>query len=374
MILNMVTAVQAKTTTPAHERRRDARPDTGPNRDDRYAFHVIDVGVDTIGFAFRNLASPVCDAFTGRYLIDQDSGVALPVRGGDGMTRYATDERGVTVGATKTPRGDELFWVESRLSPLLSGEVADRSLACPGAIPDGEVCARTTAARLGIPLDANSTATVRRADLAGDTAFHDDGDAHAFLHALNTLDLPRCKRSAITARGESRLEAVHWSNAGGVVVRAYDRGRERLERRQALPMGLGTTIRAERQLRPAFRDQLPPASFAAQDFTDVFLRGLSGWPEAIVAGSLPGAWQSVKGSIGQPLPGGKILTLRRAERVMGSLVLLAAEGNSAYDTHRVASERRRELRSLGLTVDDAAYRAVPVGIVISAIGRKWQDA
>lgn len=81
----------------------------------------------------------------------------------------------------------------------------------------------------------------------------------------------------------------------------------------------------------------------------------------------------MKNRIGSPLPGGRHLTHRILEGLLGALVMLQAEGNAAFQTPRKATERRADLRAVGIVVDEQTSSIIDVGAVLRAAVAAWEE-
>ncbi len=251
-------------------------------------------------------------------------------------------------------------WVEGRLVALLAGSDKAHGLAGPADLVPGAAKAREVFAGLGLDLAA-PVEGVRRADLAGDLSFADGADGLAFLRALASLDVPRLKRD-VWAVGP-RVETVYYKTpkAGEVRMRAYDKG---VESGTAAP---GERVRFEMQRRYRKALQMTPRNLAEMDWATSYRERLGPWERsadgfAVVA--LRGAQEAVLNAVreGATMRDGSALTMRRAERMIGSLVILSELGPEWYENDDTARRRAREFQDLGVALDLERITREPVPV------------
>jgi hypothetical protein len=324
--------------------------------------------VDTVSYGFRGLprdkavvsfSGSRTDALTGSSINPLVTGRSRILRAADSRTK---------LGLTLPPNGGPLVWTEGPLSALLD---LPAELGGVDRLERGEEAARALARRLGVRL-AGTEATVRRADLTADVAFERASEGLSVLRAVAGLTLPHCKTEVVHGRASNAVETVTFRNRSGVAVRVYDKSAQRGHRR-------GRLVRIERQWRPSRAGQVSPAAFAVADHASLFGRPFRSWPldRLIVANPLD-AYFVLKDRIGAPLPGKangspRVLTSRIAERLSGTLLWLLAEGDDAWPERRIALERRRELRSVGIEVDNDVDSVVDVGRILFSAVEAWRD-
>lgn len=352
-----------------------ARPDAPvpPHRQHRCTFRVSGHGVDSITYALRDVDDDAIElAFAQPACLDAATGEILPIAA-KGCNRFLVEPAtGLRLIFRTTPSGHRLLSTEGRLAPLLSGSVDDRTLADPSRIAYGATRACAIARRLGVPIEASAMVTVSRVDLAADAAFDDPSDGRRFLAALDTLELPHYKRHAISGRGNLR-ETVFWEGKKGIFARGYDKALEAAQKRPAFTEPRGSIVRVERQVREPKKRQRLAADLAPAELANLFGKTFRPWClDRLVVASPSHVAAEIIGRIGTDV-GGRVLTLSRAERLVGTATVMAAVGPHPYDDRTIA-RRRSDLRAVGVAVDPDAATPLDIADVLRALIAAWDDA
>lgn len=249
-----------------------------------------------------------------------------------------------------------MVFVEGRLGAMLSASRDDRSLASAGRLPEAVEIARERIGRL--LTEPQGPVRVRRADLAADIAFRVPEDGLATLRGLAHLDVPRYKLDVWRHHG-AQVETIYLrTRAGRVRARIYDKARERGD----TP---GSLIRAEYQHQPEAAKRPSVADFIDADLSKLWRRAFGAWADSsssLVAGSLAQTHAEVV-----RLAADGVLSGRVAERMLGTITLLATGAGDAVIGKRGVQRRRAELRQLGLSAEAAEPTEVAVGPIFAAI-------
>jgi len=352
-------------------RREQAEALSGPDEPYRVAGH----GIDTVSFAWRDFDARRALRRVSVPAPDPDTGEMLNPKRKGGASWLTDPLSGARVGVTRSPTGALLLWCEARLAALCAGDANNHSLARPSQLPVGAATAEALASRLGFGTVTGGT-LVRRLDLATDLAFARAVDGSAFLRAVSFLDCPGYKRVPTHAKGSSEVEGVEWRTPSSyrIVQRCYDKGRES---GTAHP---GRLLRLERQWWVPSRERADVASLtSAENLRRLFAGPLRAWVESaaeVVAVGPYDACTLLRERVGKPLGknrDGRLLTLRVAERLAGTIGVLSVSGDAWYDNRRTAQRRRAELRGVGVEFvsELPAGRRVHVGSVLAAACDVW---
>lgn len=340
-------------------------------------WHVSRHGIDTVSFACRDFDA---DAAVRRLAVtrpDPATGELVSARR-KGASSWVTDAlTGARVGLTRSPTGALLLWCEGRLAALCTGDVADHSLASPALLEDGAQRASALATRLGLGARDDAPVLVRRLDLAADLAFAKAVDGQAFLQAMAHLDCPGYKRSPVHSAGGSGIESVEWRTPKTfrVVHRCYDKG---VESATAEP---GRLVRLERQWWVPSSERVAPAALSDSDLAAHFAGPLRSWMQSGAQVTAVGPYDAcslLRERVGKPLTAGeagRLLTLRVAERMAGTIGVLGVYGDGWYGNRRTAQRRRAELRKVGIefVTDLAPGVRIHVGRVLRAACDAWSS-
>jgi hypothetical protein len=191
-----------------------------------------------------------------------------------------------------------------------------------------------------------------RLDLTVTHRFGSAGEGRAFFAGMAAMELPRCE----TTRRGSPVHSVWWTGAKGRAIKArvYDKGLERgtaeafelgrLEDQRRFPSGVRPVLEAVTDgdwCRERFRTRFAPVAKAA---SGVIAAGLPVIAQAIADEARYGyrSWKD-------------------AERLAGSLVLLAAGGGEAYKRSTLYA-RRAALREAGYVLADEWLEPVEVNL------------
>lgn len=350
---------------------------TLPNRGQRCAFRVIEHGIDTVGFTYNGEDIDALAGLYARSTYDLDTGEQVKRIRRKGQPWLVHPSAGVETGYITTQTGQRLIHVEGRMSALAAADRRVEELASHDLLLNGDNIVRGLMRRIGIELPPLLTASVHRVDLAVDVEFEQRHDGLRFLAALDTLDLPSCKRVRTTAKGSSVRESVAWKNESGFVLRAYDKGYERSKDGNVR----GGVIRLEAQRRPRAGERLRPSQLGASTLARYYGQRLEVFNlDQLVVTPPFEAYYVLQERIGTPMPGRKkdgshrVLTHRVAERMLGTLMQLLAEGDAAFPSRRVALRRRRQLRRVGIVVDDTTESVIEIGNVIVSMIGAWKEA
>ena len=348
-----------------------------PNREQQCQFFVVGHGIDTVGFTFSGVGLESLAPLYAQPSYDTHTGEVVPLvhRGGRPWLVHPT--AGVETTYAVTPRGQRLVRVEGRLAALAAADRGAERLADVGILGNAERVVRGLMKRMGIEVPGTASTGVHRIDLAVDVQFDERRAGLSFLGALDTLDLPHCKRIRATAKASSVCESVTWRNGGGIVLRAYDKGYDRI--REDAQRGQRIRIETQERLRAASRPH--PSALAGSALAHLYGRRFKVWNlDDLVVTPPMQAYYILKDRIGKPIPGRtkagsqKLLTDLVAEHRLGALARLMYEGDAAWPSKRTAQSRRRDLRALGIIVDETAEAVVPMGDVIVAATAAWGTA
>jgi hypothetical protein len=333
-------------------------------------------GIDTVSFAWR-----VFDLTTvlNRMSVtrpDPATGELVAPRS-KGSSTWLTDPlSGSRVGLTRSPTGVRLLWCEGRLAALCADDATNHDLAPPEMLGEGAERANALARRLGLGLPEDAPVLVRRLDLAADVSFVAGVDGRAFLQALAALDCPRYKRAPVHGAGESGIENVQWRTPKSfrLVHRCYDKGVE------SASAPAGQLVRLEREWWVPSSERMEPAALAHYDLAEVFAGPLRSWVRSgasVMAVGPYDACRLLRERVGKVKLGGssgRLLTLRVAERMAGTIGVLGVYGDDWYANRRTASRRRAELRKVGIEfVSDLARGVrIDVGTVLREACEAWE--
>lgn len=299
-------------------------------------------GLDTVSLAWRGQGGSM---LLSRVL------AAPSFRGGRGVTLAERTPSGLRVMAWPE---HGLVAAEGRLGPVLDEDSRSWRLPRAAELEHAEQgYRRELRALLGVePEDVD--AEVRRYDLTAEREFDRPEEGFAFLRAVGALCPAGYKLKKFDGPGnvpESRY--VVTPRRARPVFRAYDKNREAA---QGAP---GRRIRCEAQLRPAKSQRRRPGVLARRDLRSDFGRTLAPF--------LQGGDVTVTHSTGlvdqlaQRLARGE-LTAARAERLLGSALLLERYGRAVYDSNDQSSRRLRALRAAGLALDDELPRSATMPV------------
>jgi hypothetical protein len=224
----------------------------------------------------------------------------------------------------------------------------------PGALSDSRSTA-AAAVRVREAVDAHfgvrSDRGVARSDQTVTTAFDRPAEARAFLAGMASVQLPRCE----TSRRGHPVHSVSWTHATGrrILARCYDKG---------LEQG-GEAFRFERledQRRYGSEDRPVPEVLADPDYARSKFRARFGPVLKSVDGVRAASFPVLAQAIADEARYG-YRDVREAERLAGSLVLLAGGAGEAY-RRRTMYRRRAELREAGYVVVDDLVEHVEVNL------------
>ena len=256
-----------------------------------------------------------------------------------------------------------LLVTEGRLSPMLSGDVEDRSLASPTSLVAGGERARAALANVGVEI--HERPVVRRIDLAAELHFDDPADGLLVLRAFEDVRLPPLAQDRRKSPN-ANTEGVAWVSGGRIVLRLYDAGDHH---GTDAP---GFRLRLERQSHPRKADQQPPESFALQDLSALFLGRLAALTRAMpTIQALPPRQAEIQ-VLRQARDSG--LSLAKAERRLG-MIRVSELGQAVPLWGSKVADRHRELRDAGILLDNSAPRVEPWDLrpLLDAVASPWRD-
>jgi hypothetical protein len=300
-------------------------------------------GVDTVSLAWRPPDNEFMDAL-----------LATPHRpSGGGLVAFKERGPGGTwMGAAPS---HNLVIAEGRLGAMVHDSEGEYGLQEPSAVLAAEVSCRLAFGFLANRF-LDGQAEVRRFDLAVEHEFADRLDGLAFLRTVAGMNAPR--RKTWPAINGGTVETVYFRQAKSNVVteRVYDKGLESGSHRP------GERIRIEAQRRPQKANRFSPDTFASlvdlgAEFGRSIIPSLA-QEELVAAGSNAATEMLVqKAAAGE-------LSIAKAERLIGSTVIMSQYGRAFYPDVQQQQRRVRELREeVGLVVDNVipAGHLVPVG-------------
>lgn len=341
-------------------------------------WRVFRHGIDTVSFAWR--VFDVTAALSRLTVTQPDPATGeLVAPRSKGSSTWLTDPlSGSRVGLTRSPSGVILLWCEGRLAALCADDDGNHDLAPPELLTEGARRATALVRRLGLGLPEDAPVLIRRLDLAADVSFADGVDGRAFLQALAALDCPRYKRAPVHGAGESGVENVQWRTPKRfkIVHRCYDKGVE------SATAPTGQLVRLEREWTVPSGERMDPSALAHYDLAQVFAGPLRSWVQSGVSVTAVGPYDACKllrervGKVKLGGNSGRLLTLRVAERMAGTIGVLSVYGDDWYGNRRTARRRRAELRKVGIEfVSDLARGVrIDVGTVLRAACAAWETS
>jgi hypothetical protein len=262
--------------------------------------------------------------------------------------------------------------VEGRLDPLLTGCKDTFDLRPATDVSVGEpVALRMIEELAGVPLDDGrgycTDAEIGRLDLAHEFEFEDQAQGLAFLSALAALH-PAKRKTDVWSAGDGTVQTVYYRTprAGVVRERAYDKGVESGSHAAGLRVRFEAQRRFPKRLAPQARSRFSPRWCSEQyaGSTGSYTR-----TETVAVGRAH-AEQQLLGAVNRGELG-----MARAERMLGTLAVLASYGRSVYAD---SSGRRRlaELRRYGVAPESVVGpdRIVPVGRLLKQSIESWSQS
>ncbi len=299
-------------------------------------------GVDTVSLAWRGQG--------GTRLLSEIQ-AAPSFKSGRGLVLADTTASGARVMAWPE---HGLVAIEGRLAASVDGDRGSYRLASRS---DLRHCAEEAMRRQVLELlgeqPAGPAGEVRRFDLASEREFAAPNEGQAFLRAVSLLVPAGYKRKSFVAP-DGRVETTYVVTAkrGRAVARAYDKG---VESGTHAP---GERVRLEAQNRPTKGARMTAEQLAMSDWRGPFGRTVGPFlgAEELTVTTTDG----LVGVVAQRAASGE-MSMARAERALGSAMLLREFGRGIYPDDRQARRRLGELRKLGVVVDDEMpAAAVPV--------------
>lgn len=291
----------------------------------------------------------------------QNAGLGCAVESGVDTWRLLFDADASSVGRRVFDLGDGYVgnWFPEHAVLAVEGHPAGRGvLADPSTLVDALDSVQALVEPFGAAFKG-----VGRSDLTGGYRFPSVNEGRAFFAGMAAVELPRCE----TTRRGSPVHSVWWTGAKGreIKSRVYDKG---LERGTDDPFTLG---RLEDQRRYPSGGRVPVDVLADRD-----------WCRERFAARFDPTRKAVDGVkcasipvIGQALADEARYGYRdwkEAERLAGSLILLAGGAGEAYGRSTFYA-RRRELREAGFVIADTWMEPVEVdlGAVVESVVESW---
>lgn len=283
--------------------------------------------------------------------------------------------RGGIVLTNRDVSGARVMWwpehsmvkVEGRLSAMLAGDRAVHDLSPVSRLGDAPAAAEAVLLRLTAAAPAGDVAACRRLDLASERVFEDEGEAGAFVRAVALLAPPgRYKREVILGADGQAETGYVMTRTGVKLQRVYNKTRE------ALLPGPGVRVRIEAQNRLKKRDSKTFGQLASEAVMPLAMRAWAGYveqAEEVIVTNASGAVEQLAGRVASGS-----LTLRKAERMIGTLTLLDRFGRAIY-AERQGQRRLQDLRDEGVMVDEhlAPDRIVPVGQLLREMVDQFEE-
>jgi hypothetical protein len=335
----------------------------------------VAAGVHTVRYAWQRLTSAEVPSKPELSVVVAGVPVQVPVVRW-GRRRELTDPESGARAAWSLSRSGITAYVEATVTSLLAG-TRSSTLGSVGDLRSGADAAAEIARRLGV-LVTPELASIWRCDLAVDVRFASTAEGRAVLAGVARLELAGTKTHPVYSEGT--VESVAWRTPGGrttsgeVKLRVYDKLAEQASRGRVGERG--RIVRVERQDQRVAARRLSPEEYMASDLGAIFRAPLRGWStEQIVIADLREAHSAIKGQLGKRiLPGGSVLTRRRARALLGDLVELTVEGDAAYPSRRNALEHRRALRAVGVAVDNMAVSAIDLASFFALASSAWSGS
>lgn len=252
--------------------------------------------------------------------------------------------------------------LECRLGALIDGTAESHRLGTRDELRQvGDVAAGELATLVGARPDTRAV-QVGRLDLVTERDFADGRDGMQLLRAMRSLCPPRCKLDVIADQG--RVETVSVLRGRRKIFRAYDKG---VEARTHAP---GERVRFEAQVRRAKSARQGPNATATGDLRAAFGRTIEPFMEgAPVTVTSP---SGVSDQLVSKVVAGE-LSIARAERLAGAADFLRRYGRAIYGEDWRSARRLKELREVGIAVDDELPEGatVPVSHLLSSALEAW---
>ena len=284
-------------------------------------------------------------------------------------------KEGVGGGRVGYYPGTRMIYIEGRLAALLACDERASGLASPSQLETAVDLSARAVSQLLLPSSlVGEKCFLRRIDLACDVSFTEGNQGCRFMRALSALDLQRTKTDAW--RKDGRIETIYYRtpSRGLVRLRIYDKG---LEAKTHPP---GHLLRLEHQWRFEKRNQREPSSMARDDLGSMWEGQLKTWQaDNVVVADLNGTQRVIVNAVNKGT-----LSAFTAERLLGHLLLrgrgMTKEWWTAQDKPHLWSRRSRELRQLGLILDENGLGGsqeeaeLPLGTVLRALRQAWPSA
>lgn len=351
---------------------------------------VSGVGVDTVSVAYRTWEPKVWERIA--EISAAGEIVLSPPSWPQGEDPEPEERLGISeaaFGATKIaepirsaqwriyPQHRMLYW-EGRLSAVAADDAGDHSLADPAELPQaaGEASRKLEQiAALPEGCLAKAEHGVRRLDLAADLSFEKRSEGLAFLRTLAALSVPR-RKVQTWAQAGGRLETVSFHKlAGGLVLRAYDKGAERKATGAEDAEPPGRRIRIERQHRWQRKDQPTPEEVAFADHGKMWLAGFERWLDAAERVTVASADDQEEAIIAAVEQGS--ISVADAERLLAGAAIVRSRGGQWWaDRGKPDTGRRRMAAAAkaGLLLDPRGDGKNPANVAIAPTIRALRDA
>jgi hypothetical protein len=304
-------------------------------------------GIDTCSVAFRPTSQDWTDLLLAKPHRPAAGGGVVFLEAGPGGTKLGAHGRG-------------LIWWEGRLDALLTDSESGWNLRPVGDVVAGRNMAAAAfdvlAGEALSDYESRPCGEVRRFDLAHEFEFEDGRDGLAFLRTVAGMCPPRRKVDVWKGQdGQPQTVYVRQETSGRVTERLYDKG---VESGSHQP---GQRLRYEAQRRLPKSSRHAPETLATLDLSAEYGRSIKtylGGDENVIAAGPNATVEHLARAVAR----GE-LSIAKAERIIGSVALLAEYGRSIYPCERQQRRRIADVRQAGVSLDDElpSDRIVPVG-------------
>ena len=270
-------------------------------------------GVDTLSLAWRPRSEDVFERFREQAHHHGPVGSLILAERGPG------DERVILFPS------HGVLSVEGRLGAALARSGTNHDLLPAQRLPDARrAWEGMLRDRLGF--EPGGVCEVRRYDLASEVIFEDGRDGLAMLRTLGGM-CPAGARLEVVKGADGQPQTVYIKTPKRWVVqqRFYDKGVE------SGSHPAGQRLRLEAQMRPPKAKRYQPEVLASLDLRTHFIKRMESYvtgtnATGVVAAGTEAAVSEILGSVAR-----EELSMAKAERLIGSMVVLREFGRAAYE-------------------------------------------